>query len=439
MTRAEFLQNWTSQVGLPLTWVTAEARLPQPVVAAILAGEQEPSFDEIESLARALGLRAEDLYEETVSPTAGDAIRVLMKSAETFSPGPEVRLRMLDAARSALDLLDLLGSEAPRRAGYQPLRALRSSTAPRKPLFEQGADLARQVRKRLAISSEISSMRDFVVDTLGIPIVAARLRAEGPDAFTIFGPGVRPVIVLNLDGKNEHGLVRRFSLAHEVYHALFDQPGAAASVACHIDPDVKLDRETRANAFAMRLLLPEKEITKLSEHDIARPGTLRGLMERWGVHRSALMLYVKKVRKLSDEEAARDLPTVDSTCPSRWREAEELPAERAGVDEVPIPRRGLLLQKLVEAYRADKLSMGAVRDNLHVDATVSVEHLATVLDLPPRARDRGWLARHDAIAGISALLRPRCLRPYLSPLAPGSADGHRCARAPWRGLRSWKG
>jgi Zn-dependent peptidase ImmA (M78 family)/transcriptional regulator with XRE-family HTH domain len=387
MTRAEFLRGWTEQLGLSAARLATEAHLPQPTVRSILAGDREPSVGQIESLARVLGLNSDDLYDDTVSSSVTGSLRVLMKSAEAFHPGVDVRLRILEAARAALDLIELRSDvNKPARLPYESLRVAPSVSKSRKAPFEEGAALARQVRIRLGISGPILSMRDFVIDTLGIPIVAAGLRAEGPDAFTIFGPGLRPAIVLNLDGKNEHGLVRRFSIAREVYHALLNRPGSASGIpgiACQIEPAMKLEREARANAFAMRLLLPEKEVARLTEDELSRPGALRGLMERWGVPRSALLLYVKKVLKLSDDEAARDLPQLDGTCPTSWKEREELPAEHTRLDDVPLPRQGTLMQRVVETYRSGQIGLGMVREKLHVDVTVSVERLAKILDLPP--------------------------------------------------------
>lgn len=382
----EFLQRWREEFGLSRAKVAAQASLSLEELGALESGALEPSVDELERLGRVLGLRPEDLYDDEVPASAGpESIRLLLKSAEVFSPGEELRLRMLDAARAALDLLDLQAELGLPRPAFERFQTT-PLAATQEPLYLLGEQLARQVRKSLQLTGPLRSMRDLVTELLGIPLVTADLTRHGPDAFTVYAPGRRAAIVVNIAGKNENKLVARFSIAHELCHTLFDRPAAGSlGIACQMDHKRALDIEIRANAFAMRLLLPEQELQRLGT-DIFQPAVFRKVMEEWGVHFGALRLYVKNFHKLSDEEAERDLPSrVDTTCPLLLRDAEELPAERETSLPVPWPRRGELLALALDAVRRGQMSRSRLRDLLRIDATVSIEHLAQVLDLPADA------------------------------------------------------
>ena len=383
MERHTFLKSWREAFGLSPARVAARAGLSVDELEGIESGAVDPSVDELEHLGRALGLRPEALYEAEVPATAGpDSIRLLLKSTEAFRPGEELRLRMLDAARAAVDLLDLQAELHLERSRIDRFQTSPLTAVAGEPLHSVGERLARQVRQELHLTGPIRSIRNLVGEQLGVPLVAADLTPHGPDAFTLYAPARRAAIVVNVAGKNQNKLVARFSIAHELCHLLFDRPAAGSlGIACHTDPRHALEGETRANAFAMRLLLPERELQKL-DAAIFQPDVFREVMEHWGVHYSALRLYVEKLRGLSAEEAERDLPAVDTTCPLLLRDAEELPAERETALPVPWPRRGVLLALALDAHRRGQINRSRLRELLHLDATESIEQLGEVLDLP---------------------------------------------------------
>lgn len=382
MERGEFLRSWRADAGFSVEKVALRASLSPLTVEGIEAGTHEPSFEDLDALAGVLGLRAEEIYDDQVAESAPrEGVRLLMKSAIAYRPSEEVRLRMLEAAAAARDLLDLQAELRPKGGGFEKFTS-RPLTASSEPPFKLGDDLARETRQKLAIKGPIPSMRDLAQETLGIPIVAAELSSSGPDAFSFYAPGRRAAIILNRQGKNTHPLVRRFSIAHELGHVLFDRPGMGAfGVYCQVDPKRGLDIEARANAFAMRLLLPHAQITQLGV-DILRPSNFREVMETWGVHFSALQLYVEKVLNLSREEAQSRIPEVDRSSPNRWSEAEELVEERRGLERVPMPRRGALARLVLAAVRQNQISHARARELLGVDGAVSIEELAAEADVP---------------------------------------------------------
>lgn len=381
MTRGEFLRSWRMDAGLSVPVVAAHAGLSVDEVEAFERDMAEPSFETLDALAKTLGLRAEEIYDDEMSTGSGarDGIRLLMKSAVAYQPPDRVRLLMLDAAAAVRDLLDLQSELDPRTGGFESFAAQPlTASAP----YKQGDELARRTRQKLMLEGPVVSMRDLAQETLGIPLLAAHLTAHGPDAFSVYAPGRRAVIVINLDGKNAHPLVRRFSLAHEIGHVLFDRPGLGAfGVSCRMDPGRGLDIESRANAFAMRLLLPYAPVTSLGR-EVLRPEVFRGLIETWGVHYSALHLYVEKVLNLSRDDATAMIPEVDRSAPNRWADAEELAEERRGLERIPLVRRGRIATLVFGALRRDQISDARARELLGIDGSVALEELAAAADMP---------------------------------------------------------
>lgn len=380
MKRHEFIGQWRNALGLPFEFVSRVSKVEPARLSGIEAGTADPTIDEIESLARALGLEGDALLEDELPERLekADPTRMLLKSAEDFRPAADVRHRMVVAARAALDLLDWQRQLAPSgRAGFESFY-LKAITA--KPLHVQGRDLAIEVRKCLSVNGPVGSVRDLVAQALGIPVVAAELSLVGPDAFSVYAPGHRAAIVVNLSGKNANGLVRRFSLAHEVCHVLFDRPAAGPlGVACWNDAERRVDVETRANAFAIHLLLPEKDL-KAEGDKVFEPPGFRRVMAKWGVHLTALRLYVSKLHRLSTVEIAK-LPLVDPTPPLWVREAEELPAERGPAFGVPSERRGELVLLAARAFAAGKLTRAGLREVLQVPASAPLDELLDFLNV----------------------------------------------------------
>lgn len=382
MKRAAFLKDWREKgLQLSVEFVSSRAGLTESELREIEDGVREPYVDELGPLARVLSLKLEQvLPEEIPSTRAPEPIRMLLTSSEDFRPSEQTRAVMADAARAALDLLEL----QPRKIGAPKFDPSPMPPNTSKPAYVLGDALAKRVRAHFKIAGPIESMHQFATDLLGIPVLGAHLGEYGPDAFTVYAPKRRSVIVLNLSvsSKNSHHLARRFTLAHEIGHALFDRPanGSAYGVACAVSQERKLGEEMRANAFAMRLLLPERELKKLG-NSIFEPVVFRRVMAEWGVHFAALRLYTQKLHDLSADEAKRRVPVVDASSPLRWREAETLPCEQTPelTSEVPLHRREPLMALAFDAYENAAIGAGELRSLLGVDSSVLPVQVAAVL------------------------------------------------------------
>ena len=97
---------------------------------------------------------------------------------------------------------------------------------------------------------------DGILRTLGVEVVDRGLSDETVRGVAFDGERHRPGILVNSrNSANEHPFGRRFTLAHELCHLLFDRD-AGAQLAMASGPWAPRDVERRANAFAAMVLMP---------------------------------------------------------------------------------------------------------------------------------------------------------------------------------------
>lgn len=101
-----------------------------------------------------------------------------------------------------------------------------------------------------------------VVAALGVSVIEANLETDSIRGVALAGERMAPTIVVNLTSpynQTEEG--RRFSIAHELCHILFDR-SHARRVAVSSGPWAPAGVEKRANAFAAMLLMPSALVSK---------------------------------------------------------------------------------------------------------------------------------------------------------------------------------
>jgi Zn-dependent peptidase ImmA (M78 family) len=122
--------------------------------------------------------------------------------------------------------------------------------------WRQGYQLAEAFSDALRLSDEQPVDIEAVLDRLGVRVEELRLTDTTIRGLAILGPGHGPAMAVNRSFEdNERVEVRRFTLAHELAHLLFDR-GFDRRVAVASGPWAPLDVEQRANAFAAYLLMP---------------------------------------------------------------------------------------------------------------------------------------------------------------------------------------
>lgn len=335
---------------------------------AIERGEA-PSVLELERLADAYGVDSDLLWDEPIVIPPGHGVQALASLEEFQELGDMTRARVVRAANAARDLVFLrrrLGVEVP---SLPKLRA----PDPRSEPYRQGAELAHQLRTLLGLGvAPIASLRDLVTARLSsIAVLAADLGRLGPAGLGFADDARGPTVVVNLRGKNENAAVRRFSLAHELCHLFADwtQTEPLASISGYLS-ETGLDREQRANGFAVRFLCPESVVRGLRE--IREEDAVHVLMDEYKLPYRATRLYLRN-------EANIHLPaTGPSALPDPALERlEALPAvDDFPLDEVPFERRGPLAALAVRAWCRGLISRDACARYLGITPGSAVERVA---------------------------------------------------------------
>jgi len=134
------------------------------------------------------------------------------------------------------------------------------------PPWQQGYFLAEEFHEELGLSErEGDDCVDVerVLDELGVNRVEVRLADESVRGVAIVGPNLLPGVGWNRhNGANLHEYGRRFTLAHELCHLLFDR-GAGQRLAMASGPWAPVAIERRANAFAAMLLMPTSRVRQI--------------------------------------------------------------------------------------------------------------------------------------------------------------------------------
>lgn len=379
MTTQEFAGLGDLRVKLArLSLPTAATAAPiDPDRLRALEAGAAPDVFEIEQLAAVYGVDADALWDDSIRLDPEDGVTVLASLGEFVEVGDLTRLKMLRAANAARDLTSL------RRWLDEDLSGFALSTASAKP-YQEGADLAEQLRRRLGLGVRpIRSVRDLVTQHLPwIGLLYADLGSiYAPAGLSFADPHRGPAIVLNLRGKNANPLVRRFSLAHELYHLLADvQQGTPLASISGFLSENQLAREQRANGFAARLLCPESVVQRLRQ--VREEDAARVLIEEYGLSYPAARLYLAN-------EAGTHLPSAvpASLSPIVEPSADVLAAEAPrGVEDFPLPavpteRRGQLAHAASRAYVAGEIARDAFERMLDVTPAAAVESVLGYFDL----------------------------------------------------------
>jgi Zn-dependent peptidase ImmA (M78 family)/transcriptional regulator with XRE-family HTH domain len=357
----------------------AAASIDVARLTRIEAGE-EPSVLELERLADTYGLDADLLFDETIVLRHGDAVAALASQAEFRDLGHVIRLRVVQAANAARDVVQL------RKRLGEPATALPRLTPPnpQSTPYRQGADLAHELRRLLGLGVEpIPSMRDLLAEKLPALAVLAADLGGGNLAGLAFADATRgPAIALNVRGRNENVGVRRFSLAHELCHLLadWDRTEPLASISGFLKPDA-LEREQRANGFAARFLCPESVVHRL--RDARDEDALRILMDEYGLHYGAARLYLFNEANIHlPEQAPNHLPDPALEQREQLRAVDDFP-----LAAVALERRGILAELAARAWSRGLMHRDVFAGYLGVTAGAALERVAGYFDLDPPLED----------------------------------------------------
>ncbi len=335
---------------------------------------------EASELATVYGL---DLLAISTTPIVQDrGIEVLTSLDEFREISDVLRMRVVRAANAARELRELRSllkmPSSKLRSFSTEIHKLQPRLATESAPHKQGALLAKAVRQLLGLGADpIRSMRDLVGGLEGVELLYASLGPDGPAGLSFLDETRGPAVVLNLDGKNRNSLVRRFSLAHELCHLLFDAKGTPLASVSGFFTESKLHIERRANAFAVRLLCPEPQPQRIAAQGAEPAANAAELSESYGLPYSAVRLYLKNktsVRLEPTPPVALTLRAIED----RWSQA-EVPL---GISDFPFPktaeeRRTSLARLAAQAYSRELIVRDRFAELIGLSAT---DDIGPVLD-----------------------------------------------------------
>ena len=270
---------------------------------AILSGLDEKRWNEIGQAARAkLPNEAfDDVFvgEATdLAVTAGGSAALMFGSAS-----PTVSAEDIEVLAGVLT--QLYSSEAPEiLADLVHAEPLENSDA--RP-WHQGYALADDVLEKLLLPKEGADFIDIegLCQDLGIRLGSLRLRDQSIRAVALAGPHYSPAIYLNED----HDTYRwpsgkRFSLAHELCHLLFDR-SYGRRLALASGPWAPRDLERRANSFAAELLMPPALVRRLESEMTVPIGSRDAVLQlsnRLRTSFTATLEHMANVGLITDSE-----------------------------------------------------------------------------------------------------------------------------------------
>ena len=176
--------------------------------------------------------------------------------------------------------------------------------------WERGYQLADVLHEALSdryrLTRPVDIERLFTEFEIAVEEVA--LTDKSIRAIAIAGENCQPTVAINSTYRYQHSHPRRFTLAHELCHLLYDRTHGVR-LALASGPWAPADVEKRANAFAAMFLMPPELIKVAVEElglDIETVSGLRQLSSELGVSFSAAVEHLYNLGFL-DEEARDDL------------------------------------------------------------------------------------------------------------------------------------
>ncbi len=204
--------------------------------------------------------------------------------------------------RDALILLETLARARCTHADPPVLSALVEDIAPptRETSWSQGYDCALRTLDGIEVTPQHFVDVEQILCSLEIAIESRSISDASLRGVAIAGIGFRPTIVINeFCEKNKTAPGRRFTLAHELCHILFDRD-RARRVTHSSPPWAPEPIERRANAFAAMFLMPYRLIdAALAEvGPITTSSKLNRLAQRLRCGRRALLEHLKNIDRI---------------------------------------------------------------------------------------------------------------------------------------------
>jgi hypothetical protein len=169
--------------------------------------------------------------------------------------------------------------------------------------WEQGYELAEEVFERLAPTGDFVDV-EAILRSLDVTLRSVSLTDPLIRGCSLVGPRHRPTVAVNDTSHFNSERARRFTLAHELCHLLFDR-SQGAKLAIASGPWAPRAVEKRANAFAAMLLMParlvETAIADSPDPIVELPGIKR-VADRLQVGLSTTINHLFNLTLMTEED-----------------------------------------------------------------------------------------------------------------------------------------
>jgi len=299
---AENLARARAETGLDQDDVASALGVSRAMVSYWERGHRTPNDRQLAALSRVLHTPIGVLLGAQEPARDPDLSAVLMRGA-----GREVPDRAHAGLRGFVEFLDTYAELA--AAARFPIRGMHESPFVSGAGFESAEDARRkaeEVRAHLRIGLGPIGDLDALCALLGVTVYQAPL---GPDlSSTVSGafyshPVVGFSILVNLDMTPGR---RRFTIAHELAHALFD----SASERYTVSTSAKTPRERFADRFAGEFLMPTEGVRRVMEEhgfgpSIEDPAEVIHLQRFFGVSYITALVRLRQSAFLTRERFER--------------------------------------------------------------------------------------------------------------------------------------
>lgn len=376
---SDAIRRARTALGLDLAVLAEAAGLDPGTLDAYESGAQEIPGDVLWRLSDLVGIPIEFLDSQDALQRHLEVMAIRFRADQGAVPD-RVRLAVARAASASRDYVEL-EDVAGRRPRYDAIVEQWPGRPPLPPreIWKAGRELAMALRERFELDGPVGSMLDMAEKRLGALVIWQKLPIEFA-GYAFCDEIHGPTIVLNVNGRNQNELVRRFTLAHEVCHVLFDRHDLAALSRFDAYDDLYAYRdntrdphEVRANAFAIHLLAPERLF--LDAWSVGR-GDVRRLMTTLGISFEAARYHLDNYGLLPLTEEVTGVPTSAS---DEWKTAESSELWYPAFDDIPIERRHAVARLAFELWVTGKITTSRLRHALRV--SLSHEHLRELASL----------------------------------------------------------
>jgi len=281
---------------------------------AILSGLGESAWREMENSVPASPSR--EAFEDIFVGEATDLAVTAAGSAALMFGSTSPTLSADDVNVLARTLIQLYSSQGEHQVLQNLVRPEPLENSDARP-WHQGYALADEVLEQLSLPKAGTDSIDIeaLCRDLGIRLGSLQLEDQSIRAVALAGSHHSPAIFLNERHDTHHWPSgKRFSLAHELCHLLFDR-SYGRRLALASGPWAPRDVERRANSFAAELLMPATLIHRLKAEMVVSLASRAGILQlssRLRTSFTATLEHVANLGLICESERERIRNEADS-------------------------------------------------------------------------------------------------------------------------------